>query len=323
MFRYFIKRLVSVIPVFICISILLFGIVKKVPGDPVRRMIPPGLSPEQDKIQYERMYIKLGLNKSLPEQYFRWIVNMFQGDFGHSSNYNRPVKDAIKAPIKNTLYLNIIVTILQLGIVIPVGIRCATKRFSLFDNFWQVFSLITYSMPAFFVGISLIYIFGITLRWFPIGGLPNAQLLSGMDYFWAYLNHAALPAITLTIIGIAGTIRYVRNAMIDALNQDYIRTARSKGLSERVVVYSHAFRNALIPVSTILIGSIFSMFVGSPITETVFAWDGLGRVLIKALSARDYMMVITINWFFAVFFVIGNLAADITYGIVDPRVKLQ
>lgn len=323
MLRYIIKRILSTIPVFICISILLFGISKAMPGDPVLAMIPKNLRNEQYTIAYDNMYKKMGLDKSIPEQYVRWMVNMFQGDFGHSSTANRPVAEVIQEPIKNTLILNAMVTVLQITIVLLVGIRAATKRLSLFDNFWSVFTLIAYSMPSFFVGLCLIYVFAIQLGWFPFGGLPNAQLLTGMKYFLEYLRHAFLPMMTLTIIGIAGTYRYVRDAMIEALSQDYIRTARSKGLSERVVIYSHAFRNALIPVSTVVISSVFSMFVGSPMTETVFAYNGIGHVLIRALSGRDAMLIVTINWIFAIFYVIGNLVADLVYGLIDPRIKLS
>lgn len=323
MLRYIIKRLLSLIPVLICISILLYGIVKLMPGDPVRNMLPQNLKMDQYKEAYDKMYIKLGLDKSVPEQYVRWMGRMFQGDFGHSTRFNKPVGDVIGEPMKNTLYLNLIVLVLQVAIIIPVGIRMATKRHSLFDNFWQVFSLITYSMPSFFVALCLIFVFGARLQWLPMGGMPNASLFSGWEYFIAYLRHALLPAITLTIIGVAGSLRYVRNSMIDALSQDYVRTARSKGLSERVVVYSHAFRNALIPFSTVFISSIFGMFVGSPITETVFAWNGIGRVLVGGLNGRDFMLVITINWIFAIMFVLGNFVADLVYGIIDPRVKLS
>jgi len=133
----------------------------------------------------------------------------------------------------------------------------------------------------------------------------------------------ALPVITLTIISLAGTIRYVRNAMIDALSQDYIRTARSKGLAEKVVIYSHAFRNALIPVSTIVIGAIFSLFAGSPITETAFAWRGIGHVLVKALNNRDFMLAIFMNLFLSMLSITANFVADITYALVDPRIKLE
>lgn len=293
------------------------------PGDPVRMMLNPGLKAEHYNAAYDAMKIKLGLDKSYPEQYVRWIGNTLQGELGWSTLHNRPVKDAIKEPLKNTIILNIFVIILELAITLPVGIKCAVKRGTRYDNFWQVFSLITYSMPSFFIALSLIFILAIRLRWLPPGGMPLTIHGRNFAYYLSWLKYMALPILTLTIISLAGTIRYVRNAMIDALTQDYIRTARSKGLSEKVVIYSHAFRNALIPVSTIIIGAIFSLFYGAAITETVFAWNGIGHVLVKGLSNRDFMLVISMNLFFAMLSIIANFVADITYGLVDPRIKLE
>ena len=179
------------------------------------------------------MYLKLGLDKSLPEQYWAWLTNMFQGEFGWSSMNNRPVADVVAEPIRNTVILNFGVILLELLISIPIGIWCAVKRRSVFDNFWQVFSLVTWSMPSFFIALSLIFIFSVKLGWLPFGGMPNSALLSGGAYILAWLRHLVLPTVVLSLISIASTIRIVRNAMIDALNQDYIRTARAKGLRKR------------------------------------------------------------------------------------------
>ena len=323
MLRYIIKRLISLLPVIILVTMLLFGILKMMPGDPVRMMLGPGLKAEQYEAAAAAMTIKLGLDKSYPEQYLKWMGNTLSGELGWSSLHNRPVKDAIREPMKNTIILNIFVIILELSITIPVGIMCAVKRGSRFDRGWQVFSLVTYSMPSFFIGLSLIYIIAIRFRLLPPGGMPLAAYGKDFAYYLSWLRYMVLPVITLTIISLAGTIRYVRNAMIDALSQDYIRTARSKGLAEKVVIYSHAFRNALIPISTIVIFSIFSLFSGSAITETVFAWNGIGHVLVKALSNRDFMLVSAMNLFFATLSITANFVADITYGLVDPRIKLE
>lgn len=321
--KYLVKRIIILIPVIICISIILFGISKAMPGDPVRAMLPTTLKEEQYQAAYDAMYERLGLDKSLPEQYVRWIGNLFLGEFGYSTMYNRPVKDAVAEPLKNTIILNVFVNIFYLIIAIPLGIKCATKRGGFFDNFWSVFSLVTYSLPSFFLALSLIYIFGIKLGWLPMGGMPNTSILAGTDLYLSWLKHLALPVITLTIISIAGAIRYVKNAMIDALSQDYIRTARSKGLNTKVVVYSHAFRNALIPVSTIIVGTLFSLFSGSAITETVFTYNGIGKLMVAAVNQRDTQMIITMNLFFSIVSVASVLVSDIIYGLVDPRVKLS
>jgi len=322
--KYIIKRVVILIPVLIGISIILFIVSKMMPGDPVRMMLPLTIKPENYDAAYETMRARLGLDKSVVEQYFRWMYNIIiEGDLGFSALFRRPVVECIGEPLKNTIILNACINVLYLIIALPVGIRMAVKRGSLFDNGWQVFSLATYSVPSFFLALSLIFIFSITLGWLPLSGMPNASLLGGFDLFISWVRHLILPVVTLTIISLAGAIRYIRNAMIDALSQDYIRTARSKGLSEKVVIYSHAFRNALIPISTIIVGVIFSLFAGSAITEAVFSYHGIGRLLVTAVQGRDTMLVISMNLIFSVINVTAVLAADIVYGLIDPRIKLK
>lgn len=323
MLKYIIKRILILIPVLICITIVLFSVNKMMPGDPVRAMLPTNLKAEQYEAAYDAMHKKLGLDKSLSVQYYSWVKNMCMGEFGWSSSNNRPVIEVVAEPIRNTIILNIGVIILQLAISIPVGIKCAVKRGGLFDNFWQVFSLITWSMPSFFMALCLLYIFAINLGWFPFGGMPNAALTSGWAYIKDWLWHLVLPTVVLSLISIANSIRIVRTSMIDALSQDYVRTARAKGLREHAVIYSHAFRNALIPVSTVVVGTLFSLFAGSTITETIFAWNGIGKVLISAINQRDTMLVSTMNTFFALVSVTAVLVSDIVYGLIDPRIRLE
>jgi len=246
-----------------------------------------------------------------------------EGDLGYSTLQRRPVTETLGEPLRNTIILNACINVLYLFIALPVGIRMAVKRGSLFDNGMQVFSLAAYSIPSFFLALSLIFIFSIHLGWFSIGGMPNDALLSGSDLFIAWVRTLVLPVLTLTIISLAGAIRYVRNSLIDALSQDYIRTARSKGLSEKVVIYSHAFRNALIPVSTIIIMTLFSLLAGSAITEEVFKYNGIGRLLITAVRGRDLMLVSSLTFIFGFINVVAVLVADIVYGLVDPRIKLK
>lgn len=323
MLRYLVKRLISMIPVVIAITIIIFGMVKAMPGDPARMMINPALKEEQREAAYNAMVEKLGLNKPMPVQYVKWLAATLQGDLGWSSMNNRAVKDVIAEPLRNTLILNVFVTFFQIAILLPVGIMMAVKRGSLFDKFWQVLSLVGYSMPSFFIGLTLIFIFALRLKLLPPGGMPISAYGKDFAYYLSWIKYMILPMMSLTIISIAGAIRYVRNAMIDALSQDYIRTARSKGLSEKVVIYSHAFRNALIPISTIIIMSVFALLSGSAITEQVFAWKGIGYTLILALNNRDYMLVIALNLLSTMLAITANIVADITYGIVDPRIKLE
>lgn len=324
MFKYLAKRLLSLIPVVLIISVMLFGIMKMMPGDPVDYMIPPGSV--QDPDLYEELYdvarAKLGLDKSLVSQYFSWMGNMVRGDFGYSSNYKQEVKDVLKEPLRNSIIINVFSISLAFLISIPVGIKSAVKKDSIHDRGWQIFSLVGISMPTFFIGLTLIFVFAIKLGWLPSGGMPYENPGSS-GYYLLYIRHLILPVTTLTLGALAGTIRYVRSAMLEALSQDYVRTARSKGLKEKVVIYRHAFRNALIPVVTIMSFSIVTLFGGSAITEQIFVWNGIGTVLIKSLRVTDHNLVLVLNMFYAVLALVANIIMDLSYALVDPRVKLE
>ncbi len=323
MFKYTIKRLISLIPVALIISVLLFGLNKAMPGDVIQTLIPQGIK-DPVKIQewYDAKYIELGYDRPLPVQYTKWMGRLMQGDLGQSTQFKKPVADVIKEPLKNSIILNIFSLLLSFAIAIPVGIRSAVKRGSNFDNFWQVFTLIGLSVPTFFIAMILIFTFAIKLRILPIGSMPR-QGGGTLSYMFRYGRHLVLPVLTLAIGNLASTTRYVRNAMIDVLNQDYIRTARSKGLSSKVVIYRHAFRNALIPIVTLVAGSLVAVFGGSMITESIFAWNGIGYILQMAIVNRDFMIVLAMNMFYSVIALMANLLMDLGYALVDPRVKLD
>lgn len=328
MLKYIVKRLIHLIPVIIIISIVLFGLLKAMPGSPERFMVqcPEGQSPAACELARQEFRDRYRLDDPLPIQYFFWAGNLLQGDLGDSAYYQRPVTDVVGTFIINSIYLNVVSIIVSFLIAIPIGIISAVKRYSLFDNFWQIFSLLGISMPSFFFGILLIYLFSMQLGWFPLSGMtdPRTYHPSKDFFYWIdVLHHMFLPATVLIIGSLAGTIRYVRSAMIDVIRQDYIRTARSKGLSEKVVIYSHAFRNALIPVVTLIAFSIPGLFSGATIIETIFNWPGIGRILIQSLQRRDYSLVLAMNMFYAVLALLSNLLMDLGYAIVDPRVKLN
>lgn len=322
MFKYIVRRLLTIIPVFLVMSIIIFGVSQMTPGNPIELKVSQNANlKEEDRVRIEEALTKkYGMDKPLPERYVIWMKNTLTGELGETVN-GQPVASIIETPIKNTIILNTFVIVLSLTISIIVGIKSAVKRGKFYDRFWQVFSLVGTSMPTFFIGLILIFVVSINLNLLPTGGMPSVRL-QGMDYVVNLGKHLILPVITLTIGSLAGTVRYVRNAMVDVLNQDYIRTARSKGLSEKVVIYSHAFRNALIPVVTIVIGSIGGLFAGSSITETVFSWDGLGSKLVAAINQRDWSVVMAINLFTALIYLVTNFITDISYALVDPRVKL-
>ena len=249
---------------------------------------------------------------------------MVNGDFGESIQYKRPVSEVVGDFLWNTFLLKIVVFILAFGISIPIGIICAVKQYSKTDNFWTVFSLIGISMPSFFFGLLLIFAFAVNFRLFPISGMitPGTDY-TGLEYVLDMASHMVLPVTVLTISSLASLVRYIRNSMLEVVKQDYIRTARSKGLGEKIVIYKHAFRNALIPIVTLIGIWIPFLFTGSVITEKVFVWPGIGRVLYEGVIMRDYNLVMTLNMLFALLMLMGNLLQDIGYAIVDPRVKVE
>jgi peptide/nickel transport system permease protein len=323
MFKFLLKRILSLLPVIIMISITLFFIMKSMPGDPVMFAMPPvdNISPAEYRELYALTAARLGLDRSLIEQYFIWAFNLLRGDFGYSLTRRLPVRDILLEPLLNSIFINFFSIIVAFLIAIPVGIKSAVKRNSVYDRGWQVFSIFGLSMPTFFIGLTLIYIFAIRLRLLPYGGMPFENPGS-LEYYLSFGRFMILPIVTLTIGGLAGTIRYVRNAMLEAISKDYIRTARAKGLQEKVVIYHHAFRNALIPIVTIVSFSIVGLFGGSAITESIFVWNGIGTVLIRSLTTLDFNVVLVLNMFYAVLALVANIVMDIGYALVDPRIRL-
>lgn len=320
MLRYIARRVLNLIPVVIIISICLFSIIKLTPGDPVGSNLDPRATAEQKIAERER----LGLNDPIHVQYLKWSGRTIKGDFGESSLYRKPVKEVVPRFIWNSFILNIFVYILAFIISIPVGIICAVKRYSKTDNFWTVFSIVGISAPSFFFGLILIYLFSVKLDWFPINGMITpGSTATGIARYKDIINHMVLPATVLTIASLASLVRYIRTSMIEVINQDYIRTARSKGLKEKVVIYRHAFRNALLPIVTLVGLTIPGLFSGAVILERVFIWPGIGNVLMDAITNRDYNLVMALNMFFAMLTLLGNLLADIGYAVVDPRIKVD
>lgn len=327
MAKYIGKRIIYMVLVFFVMSIVLFFLYNLVPGDPARAEVEPlkdKLTPEEYQYRYEQTRKALGLDDPLIVRYGKWMGKLLQGDLGRSSVYKQPVADMIKAPLKNTVIINIFVIALVFLITIPLGIKCAVKKNTAFDKTVQVLTVIGHSVPSFIIALVFIFIFAVKLQWFPVSGMhtPNfkgTKLQSLLDT----LYHLALPLIILVTSSLAGITRHVRAAMIDALSMDYIKTARAKGLREKVVIYSHAWRNALLPVVTILIGWIMSVFSGALVIEKMFNLHGMGKFYIDALNNQDYNVALAVQMFYIVITLIGILITDISYGFVDPRVKVD
>lgn len=325
--RYLIKRFFYFVFVFVLTSILLFFVYKMVPGDPVALMMEGNMNsmtPEQYEIMYEKTKERFGFDKPLPIQYVKWFTNMLQGNFGSSIVYKRPVVEILGAPLRNTLMLNLLQLVIVFAIAFPLGIRCAVKKNSFLDRTVQNLTIVGYSLPSMVVSIVFIYLFSVKLQIFPISGMNSPGFEgTGLAFLKDRLWHMALPLFAMTFISLGSIIRYVRASMIDALTMDCIRTARSKGLKEKVVIYSHAFRNALLPLITIITFWFVGVFGGSVVIEQIFLYHGMGRMMISGLRQLDYSVVLTMQMFYVLLALLGNLVMDLAYAAADPRVKLS
>lgn len=326
MFKYVLKRILTMIPILFIISIVIFGTVKAMPGDEVSAYFGPGTKVTEER--KEEVREQLGLNKSKPEQYVNWVGRFCTGDLGRSLALRKPVGEIIGKYVWNTFYLNAVSLIVALLFAIPIGIRQAVKKGSHFDNFWTVFSLLGTSVPTFFFALLLIFYIALNIPGFPINGMYDPTLHAfGYSSIFQQIGdiaiHSILPVIVLAFSTFASFSRYVRNSMIEVINMDYVRTARSKGLKEKVVIYKHAFKNAQIPLVTLLGLYIPTLFSGAVILETVFVWPGIGNILISAINTRDSALVMACLMFSAILMLIGNLLSDVCYSLVDPRVKVD
>ena len=327
MLKYVGKRLIYMVGVFFVVSIILFILFNNVPGDRALNQVQNlrgKVSDETFQLRYQEARDKLGLDDPIPVRYVKWMGNLLRGDFGYSSFYKKDVIDVLGTPLLNTIQINIMATIIALAITIPLGIHCAVKKFSRFDNAIQVLTIVGYSMPQYIVALVFIFLFSVKLGWFPISGMntPNFQG-TGMAFVLDRIHYLALPVIVMTVASLGSMTRYVRAAMIDALRMDYIRTARAKGLREKAVIYSHAWRNALLPVITLIISWFMSIFMGSIVIEQIFQINGIGKMYYVGLTNQDYDIALAVNMLYCVITLISTLITDLSYGIVDPRVRIN
>ena len=305
----------------------MLAIYKSMPGDPVDIMLGDSkttMKPDAYQALYDKTVASLGLDKPLPVQYVAWMGNMLTGNFGYSTQYKQEVINIIGAPMANTVLLNVLTMIVVFLIAVPLGIVTAVRKNGVFDKTVQVLTIVGYSLPQFIVALLAIFLLAVKFPIFPISGVKTAGLdATGLSAFLDMAWHMVLPVLVMAVSGIGGITRYVRAAMIDVLRMDYIKTARAKGLREKVVVYIHAFRNALIPIVTITTWWVIGLFGGSIVIESVFLWPGLGKMLIDGLLQRDFSVVLTMQMFYVVLSLAGNVLMDIAYTIVDPRVRLE
>lgn len=307
MLQYIVKRILLIIPIMLGVSVIVFGIMHLTPGDPALLML--GETAPQEQVDAIRQ--RLGLNEPIYVQYGIWLGRVLQLDLGRSIRSNRPVLNEISARLPATLELAVVATLLAILIGVPLGVLSATRPNSLLDNVATVSALGGLAMPVFWQGLMMILIFSVWLGWFPSSGR-----LGG----WAYY---VLPAVTLGTSAIAAITRMTRSTMLETKTQDYIRTARSKGVFERNVIYRHALRNALIPVVTVIGLQFGNLLSGAVITETIFAWPGIGRLAVDAIRAKDFPVVQGVVLVFAITYALVNLFVDVVYVYLDPRLKTR
>jgi peptide/nickel transport system permease protein len=307
------------IPTIIGITILVFIIINAAPGNPLSHMADPSMRPEDIQSALEKM----GMFDPLYVRYFNWFRELLSGNLGYSFRYKSPVIEMIKSRAPATLSLGFMSIFISFIIAVPIGVYSATRQYSTLDYIFTVFAMAGLSIPVFFFGIVLIKWFAFDLRWLPIGGMVTMGRYhaNALEYWLDVGRHMILPLTVLSYANMARFMRFTRSSMLEVIRQDYIRTARAKGLNERVVIYKHALRNAMIPVITILGLSLPALFSGALLTETVFVWPGMGSLNVEAVSTRDYPLLMGINLVLALFVLAGNLLADIMYAVVDPRIK--
>ncbi len=311
------------VPLFFGITLITFFVIRLAPGNPTfyQGAFNPKVKPEAVK-RLEKIY---GLDKPLPVQYLLWVKRMLKLDFGTSFVDGKPVSKKIGERIPITLGLNLLSMILILTVAIPIGILSAMKRNSPMDRALTVFVFVGFSTPSFWLALLLMILLGIKLHLLPISGLEslNADQFHGLSLWWDRLKHLVLPVFVAAFGGLAGFSRYMRQSMLEVLGQDYITTARAKGLKESRVIKGHALKNSLIPIVTILGLSVPSLIGGSVIFETIFAIPGMGQLFYEAALARDYPTIMGILTIGAVLTLLGNLLADISYALIDPRIRYQ
>ncbi len=320
MSRYIIRRLIGMVPLLLGISFIVFALLNLVPGSPMTQYEGnPRIRPED----LERIKNNLGLNEPWYERYFIWLGNLLQGDLGNSFVNFAPVDYLLRSALPNTLVLSSVSLIIALVISVPVGVICAVKRNSLFDRIVTVIATAFSSLPTLWLGLMLIVIFAVKFQAWGLPSLPTGGVrnLREDDNLLDRIEHLILPAMALSLVSLAGWTRYIRSQMLEVIRQDFVRTAQAKGLKDRIVLMRHAFRNALLPLVTLVGLTIPDLFGGALIIENVFGYPGVGQLTIESLNSNDYSVAMACVMMLAVLTVLGNLIADILYGLLDPRVR--
>ena len=318
MTRYIARRLAQAIPTFLGITVIAFAIIRLAPGDPLAVFEDARGTTAEQMAELRKAY---GFDRPLPVQYVEWLGRAVRLDFGRSFQTHLPVRDVILERIPATLQLTVTAILIGLGLGVPAGMWAAINRTKWPDQLVRVFAVTGDSVPHFYLGLLAILFFSVNLRWLPAGGIVTlgAEPSDVIDR----LKHLLLPSLVLATGFLAIFARFMRTEVLEVLNQDYIRTARAKGLRELIVLYRHALRNALLPIITVLGGSLPTLLAGAATTEFVFSWPGMGRLAVDAAYARDYPVVMGLVLVAAALIIVGNILSDILYGVADPRIRLR
>ena len=320
MYRWIIRRILISIPVLLGITVLGFSFVRLAPGDPVRMMINPEYMAGGAEEYVARLRAELGLDKPVPIQYVAWLGEVAKGNLGFSYFDRRPVGDILKERVWPTVELMGTALLIALSIGVPIGLLAAIHQYSVLDYVSAVLSLATISTPSFFLGLAAIYIFSLKLNWLPTSGMYTAgEPRSLADD----LQHLILPAAILGLNLSGPFARYARSSLLEVIRQDYLTTARAKGLREQFIILRHALPNALIPLITVVGIQIPALFAGAVVIEQIFSWPGMGQLALASITQRDYPVLLGFMLIVAVLVLISNMVADIAYAVVDPRIRLQ
>lgn len=315
--RYIVRRVLIAIPTLVIISMVVFTILALAPGDPLGEFATNPAIPPAVRQQIRK---SLGLDQPVPVRYAKWFTSFIKGDMGYSFTSRSPVAGLIKQRLPTDIWVIGSAYIISVLIAIPIGVLSAVKQYSIFDNVATLFAFFGFSLPTFFTGLLAIIIFSIKLGWLPMI-YQSTISAAGIEGIWLHIKQAIMPVAVLALFQAAALVRYMRASMLECIHQDYVRTARAKGLQGRAVITRHAMRNALIPVVTIIALSVPGIFTGAVVTEQIFRVPGIGSLLISAIYASDTPVIMAITFIFAILVVIFNLVADVIYGWLDPRIK--
>ncbi|GAB1257767.1 ABC transporter permease [Aurantivibrio plasticivorans] len=315
MTRFFMLRIGQSLIVLFVMSFLIYGLMGLMPGDPIDLMISSNPNITSADAQHLRQLY--GLDLPIYERYWNWLVSALSGDLGYSRLFSQPVLEVLIPALKNSVMLLGLALVLSVSIAIPVGVLAASKPRSIFDYGVNLFAFAGISIPSFWLALMLLILFAVQLSWLPAGGTAPAD--AG---FFEQLRHLILPAATITVASVGGHARYVRASMLEVLRQDYIRTARAKGASTLRVIWVHGLRNAMIPVVTILALDFGTLFSGALITETIFSWPGMGKLIFESVMGNDFNLALVALLFATTLTLTGNALADICYAWLDPRISV-